>query len=244
MATEKSVGKGNALPPPPPQATPVQMEQWQLKTRRTLVEEWGMFEEEAISSTHGRPAYLCVLLRSSGAFEGILFIDSVTPEAFGTDTTAKKVAADLARDPTCKIFRECRRTNNGIAAIVGSGVKSQLMSLRNSLTSPSYDRIASEYYDAARHPTCHNFGELSERMIASWCNQIPSFRTQILEIGAGRSIIARIMAAADQQLDRLILLDQSKGMLAHSDLWQRLGAKPWLPTRYQLASRKKHLASS
>jgi hypothetical protein len=104
---KQSVGKGHALPAPPSNATPGQLQEWKNKTTRTLIEEWGMFEEEAVPGSHGRPAYLCVLLRGDkGTYEGVLFIDSVTEQAFGADDVAHRVAADLANNPSCKILAE------------------------------------------------------------------------------------------------------------------------------------------
>ncbi len=83
---KESVGKGDAVSGNP---------------RRKLIEEWGMFEEEAMSGSHARPAYLCVILRSQDDIQGLLFIDSETLNAFGTDPVAQQVADALANHSTC-----------------------------------------------------------------------------------------------------------------------------------------------
>jgi SAM-dependent methyltransferase len=95
---------------------------------------------------------------------------------------------------------------------------------RQALDLTTYDEVASEYYDSARHPTCANFGELSERFIAprltTWL--APPFR--ILEVGAGRSIVAPRLAKTGGSLQNLTLLDHSPAMLAHSRQWAQFGA--------------------
>jgi SAM-dependent methyltransferase len=81
-----------------------------------------------------------------------------------------------------------------------------------------YDAIANEYYDPILHPTCSNFGQLSDRFfrdrIGPLANSVP-----ILEVGAGRSVVAPEIG-----VDQLVLLDSSEPMLAHSRRWIELGA--------------------
>src|SRR5882762_6235910 len=89
----------------------------------------------------------------------------------------------------------------------------------------SYDCVAAEYYDTERHPTCSNFGELSERFIASRFPHKADSWTTILEVGAGRSMVAPLMTGVGLQLDRLTLLDCSSVMLAYSQPWACSGAK-------------------
>jgi hypothetical protein len=64
--------------------------------------DWGMFEEEAQPGSRGKPAYLCVVLRSDGIPEGLLFVDSPEQNAFGDDngdpTTADRVAAAMEQN--------------------------------------------------------------------------------------------------------------------------------------------------
>jgi SAM-dependent methyltransferase len=89
----------------------------------------------------------------------------------------------------------------------------------------AYDVVATEYYDPVRHPTCHNFGELSERFLLRRIEVLASREGWTLEIGAGRSVVAPVLRARGIGLDRLILLDRSRAMLEHSRRWQSLGAK-------------------
>ena len=90
---------------------------------------------------------------------------------------------------------------------------------------PPYDLVAAEYYDTVRHPTCQNFGELSERFLRQRAEALASREGWTLEIGAGRSVVAPALLARGIGLDRLILLDRSRAMLEHSRRWQSLGAK-------------------
>jgi len=88
-----------------------------------------------------------------------------------------------------------------------------------------YDLVAAEYYDPQRHPTCANFGELSARFLAERLLQQTRPDSRILEVGAGRSIIAPMLADAGRTLGSLTLLDKSAAMLAHSASWESRGAK-------------------
>jgi SAM-dependent methyltransferase len=89
----------------------------------------------------------------------------------------------------------------------------------------SYDSVADEYYDPERHPTCFNFGELSGRFILPRLAHNLAARKAVLEVGAGRSIIAPVMARAGALLNQLVLLDSSKAMLSYSQEWEHQGAK-------------------
>jgi hypothetical protein len=70
-----------------------------------------MFEEEAKPISHGRPSYLCVILRTEDGIQGLLFIDSSTKNAFGSDDTVQesrsvvlRVAKELEKHETCKVL--------------------------------------------------------------------------------------------------------------------------------------------
>jgi hypothetical protein len=63
-----------------------------------------MFEEEAKPTSHGRPSYLCVMLRTQDGIQGLLFIDSSTENAFGSNDVASRVAKELEEHETCKIL--------------------------------------------------------------------------------------------------------------------------------------------
>jgi SAM-dependent methyltransferase len=79
-----------------------------------------------------------------------------------------------------------------------------------------YSVIASEYYDAALHPTCANFGELSRRYIEPRLFKGFSNYHAILEVGAGKSMVATIIETKKLRCPRLTLLDISREMLAIS----------------------------
>jgi hypothetical protein len=62
---------------------------------RQLIEQWGMMRSE-VSQTRGRPADLCVILRNDEHLQiGILFVDSTTPDGFGSDEVAVNVVNTL-----------------------------------------------------------------------------------------------------------------------------------------------------
>lgn len=91
--------------------------------------------------------------------------------------------------------------------------------------SADYDLVAAEYYDPQRHPTCANFGELSARFVGARLLQVASPDARIVEVGAGRSIVAPLLAAAGRRLESLTLLDESATMLAYSAEWKGRGVK-------------------
>lgn len=93
----------------------------------------------------------------------------------------------------------------------------------NAVPHVSYDVLAEEYYDSDAHPTCYNLNRLSRTCLERW---IPEhFRClNILEVGAGDSIVAAIFHERGQRLVGLELQDVSERMLAHSRKWQELGA--------------------
>jgi hypothetical protein len=77
----------------------------------------------------------------------------------------------------------------------------------------TYDDIAAEYYDPARHPTCANFSELSNCFLDQRIRRFATPAINILEIGAGRSTVAPIMSTQGLPLAKLTLLDKSARML-------------------------------
>ncbi len=88
-----------------------------------------------------------------------------------------------------------------------------------------YDPIAAEYYDAVRHPTCANFGELSILFLEPRIQKLASNCQRVVEVGAGRSVAAPILHQNGVPLSRLTLVDTSEGMLSHSRKWVEHGAK-------------------
>jgi hypothetical protein len=92
-AAQERVDAAAAAHQPPPPTTGLD-----AKTKQ-LIKDWGMFAEETQPGSKGRPAYLCVMLKSRDIIEGLLFIDSLEIDAFGNDhgdpKTANRVAAYL-----------------------------------------------------------------------------------------------------------------------------------------------------
>ena len=96
---------------------------------------------------------------------------------------------------------------------------------RGLLTSvASYELVAREYYDAQRHPTCANFRDGSRILFRRWLKFFDS-RSQICEIGAGKSLLAEVLSEEHCALDTLILVDESPSMLAYSEAWRQDGVK-------------------
>ncbi|MFL5266595.1 MAG: class I SAM-dependent methyltransferase [Stellaceae bacterium] len=89
--------------------------------------------------------------------------------------------------------------------------------------SSSYDDIASEYYDHRRHPTCRNFTEASQGFVG---RLLPHQLSGIcVDIGAGRSILCKLLSSRDLKLHNCILLDSSRPMLAYSAEYVSRGAR-------------------
>jgi SAM-dependent methyltransferase len=91
------------------------------------------------------------------------------------------------------------------------------------LTHGAYERLAGEYYDAERHPTCANFREASRQLIDRLLPSPPLGR--ICETGAGDSLLAPLLADRGWDLGGLLLTDASPAMLAHSEGWANAGAQ-------------------
>jgi hypothetical protein len=91
---------------------------------------------------------------------------------------------------------------------------------------PGYQPIAEEYYDQKLHPTCSNFGELSRAFLAARIRSLTPRPMNALEIGAGRSILAKVFEEDGFPLSHVTILDQSKDMLKHSERWINAGAIP------------------
>src|ERR1700728_1042873 len=87
----------------------------------------------------------------------------------------------------------------------------------------SYDLIAQEYYDPKRHPTCANFRDASRILLRRWLAPTPT-QARICDVGAGRSLSAEILREERRSLGLLVLVDQSRPMLAYSEGWRGDGA--------------------
>jgi SAM-dependent methyltransferase len=80
----------------------------------------------------------------------------------------------------------------------------------------TYADLASEYYDPIRHPTCANFREGSQALIARWLNELVKSDDDVLETGAGASLVAEWLEEEGQELSTLVIADSSKEMLRYS----------------------------
>jgi ubiquinone/menaquinone biosynthesis C-methylase UbiE len=89
----------------------------------------------------------------------------------------------------------------------------------------SYEELASEYYDAGRHPTCANFREASATIIRRWLSPELGKAGWICEVGAGKSLVAEILSTNSNRLDYLVITDASPSMIAYSQPWAKLGAR-------------------
>jgi SAM-dependent methyltransferase len=84
-----------------------------------------------------------------------------------------------------------------------------------------YSFVAGEYYNPALHPTCANFDNLSRRFLEPEIGDSIRGAISVLEVGAGRSVVAPTFEKLGVALD-LTLLDSSKEMLASSSPWAHL----------------------
>lgn len=75
-------------------------------TPEQLVKKWGMTQNESEKVSRGGASYLCVLLTNNDKVPiAVLYLDSKTPKAFGTDEEAQK---------SCDILEVAAR-NNGLS---------------------------------------------------------------------------------------------------------------------------------
>jgi SAM-dependent methyltransferase len=93
-----------------------------------------------------------------------------------------------------------------------------------STTTASYDLVAKEYYDSKRHPTCANFREASSIIFRQWLSLV-SDESRICEVGAGKSLVAEILAEDQKDLRVLTLVDESESMLRYSESLRGAGAR-------------------
>jgi hypothetical protein len=87
----------------------------------------------------------------------------------------------------------------------------------------AYDRIAAEYYDAIRHPTCADFRDASRMLLTKFlAGRSPPLHA--LELGAGKSLLAECFSARGFPLRTLTITDASATMLEYSEPWRADGA--------------------
>jgi ubiquinone/menaquinone biosynthesis C-methylase UbiE len=78
-----------------------------------------------------------------------------------------------------------------------------------------YEDVAPEYYDEARHPTCANFHEASALIIRNWITRLNKPEGRLLEVGAGKSLLAEFVDLVSPYAE-LIITDSSSSMLSYS----------------------------
>lgn len=89
----------------------------------------------------------------------------------------------------------------------------------------TYEALAAEYYDSARHPTCANFALASRKLLIPWLDSTFAVGDWICEIGPGRSLVGEWLHDRGQPLTHLILVEPSPGMAMYSLDWISAGAR-------------------
>jgi ubiquinone/menaquinone biosynthesis C-methylase UbiE len=79
----------------------------------------------------------------------------------------------------------------------------------------SYSKVAAEYYDVIRHPTCRNFRDASKSYLTKALAEATTVET-CLEVGVGRSLVAEFVQSNAINIEQLFLLDSSHEMLSYS----------------------------
>jgi len=82
-----------------------------------------------------------------------------------------------------------------------------------------YETIAGEYYDAERHPTSANFRYLSKRILREALPSIVTPTTDLIEVGAGDSLVMEVIAELGLPFHSATLTDSSPTMLRYSEHW-------------------------
>lgn len=80
----------------------------------------------------------------------------------------------------------------------------------------TYSNLASEYYDPLRHPTCANFREASQILLFPWLYRLVTPKKRVIEVGAGRSVVAEWLRESRRNLATFIATDLSLEMLHYS----------------------------
>jgi SAM-dependent methyltransferase len=90
----------------------------------------------------------------------------------------------------------------------------------------SYSRLADEYYDEVRHPTCANFRYASAIVLRTYLPRLLQYGDSVCELGAGRSLLAEVLKDMSRHdiIARLVISDASFDMVSHSLRWTNRGA--------------------
>lgn len=88
-----------------------------------------------------------------------------------------------------------------------------------------YADIATEYYDSKRHPTCASLRELSSIFLDRHSFVYSGIEENVVEVGAGKSLLAPAWVAKGGDASKLTLVDKSPAMLTYSENWRSMGAR-------------------
>jgi ubiquinone/menaquinone biosynthesis C-methylase UbiE len=80
----------------------------------------------------------------------------------------------------------------------------------------TYDELAPEYYDSKKHPTSANFREASKALITPWLSRLLRPQWEVMEVGAGRSVVAEWLTETGRTVASLWITDSSLEMLSYS----------------------------
>ena len=98
----------------------------------------------------------------------------------------------------------------------------------------AYESVATEYYDAVKHPTCANFRLASELFLRPRILRLGGSRSRWCEVGCGDSLAASLAVDLAKPLANILLTDGSLAMLRYSDRWVELGATAMVANATQL----------
>jgi SAM-dependent methyltransferase len=91
-----------------------------------------------------------------------------------------------------------------------------------------YERIAPEYYDATRHPTCADFRDASALLLRRALEAVRPNQGCYCEVGCGNSLLCELLDTdrGRDMIKGIKLLDSSESMLSYSARrWEHHGAE-------------------
>jgi SAM-dependent methyltransferase len=91
------------------------------------------------------------------------------------------------------------------------------------LVADSYERVAAEYYDPVRHPTCANFRAASASLLERLTPDVSP--GHCCEVGAGDSLLADLLWRRHRDVEGLLITDAGPRMLNYSRRWAERGAR-------------------
>lgn len=104
-----------------------------------------------------------------------------------------------------------------------------------------YSLVANEYYDYIRHPTCAHFRSVSVRYLRDILERRSGHFDKVLEVGAGRSVVAELRKTGHLKTSHLEISDLEESMLtASDDLMEYIESAYTCDARDQSAALEKH----